>query len=87
MAAKPNPARGSGDGPVGPGRRSRPDGMPGAGGVHAGGSCQALCRSLVSQKGPQGETADISQSVLYTSMMGLLLVADNEVRILRFTFI
>uniref|UniRef100_A0A3Q2CQP0 ubiquitinyl hydrolase 1 n=1 Tax=Cyprinodon variegatus TaxID=28743 RepID=A0A3Q2CQP0_CYPVA len=41
-------------------------------------SCEALCRTLVSQKGLQKETADISQSVLYTSLMGLLLVADNE---------
>ncbi|KAK3547160.1 hypothetical protein QTP86_015625 [Hemibagrus guttatus] len=37
-------------------------------------SCQALCRSLVSQN----ENIDISQSVLYTSLMGLLLVADKE---------
>ncbi|XP_034167937.2 ubiquitin carboxyl-terminal hydrolase 21 isoform X2 [Pangasianodon hypophthalmus] len=37
-------------------------------------SCQALCRSLVSQN----ENLDISQSVLYTSLMGLLLVADKE---------
>lgn len=59
--------------------------MPGASGVNAEGSCEALCRTLVSQKGLQGETADISQSVLYTSLMGLLLVADNEVRILNFT--
>uniref|UniRef100_H2LXH4 Ubiquitin carboxyl-terminal hydrolase n=1 Tax=Oryzias latipes TaxID=8090 RepID=H2LXH4_ORYLA len=42
------------------------------------GSCEALCRTLVSQKGLQRETADISQSVLYTSLMGLLLVTDNE---------
>lgn len=42
------------------------------------GSCQALCRTLVSQKAVQRETADISQSVLYTSLMGLLLVADKE---------
>uniref|UniRef100_A0A3Q3ESL4 ubiquitinyl hydrolase 1 n=1 Tax=Labrus bergylta TaxID=56723 RepID=A0A3Q3ESL4_9LABR len=41
-------------------------------------SCKALCRTLVSQNGLQRETADISQSVLYTSLMGLLLVADNE---------
>lgn len=53
--------------------------MPGASGVNAEGSCEALRRTLVSQKGLQGETADISQSVLYTSLMGLLLVADNEV--------
>lgn len=49
--------------------------MPGASGVNVEGSCEALCRTLVSQK----ETSDISQSVLYTSLMGLLLVADNEV--------
>uniref|UniRef100_A0A3P9DQF5 ubiquitinyl hydrolase 1 n=1 Tax=Maylandia zebra TaxID=106582 RepID=A0A3P9DQF5_9CICH len=42
------------------------------------GSCEALCRTLVSQNGLQRETTDISQSVLYTSLMGLLLVADNE---------
>uniref|UniRef100_A0A3Q3BBU0 ubiquitinyl hydrolase 1 n=1 Tax=Kryptolebias marmoratus TaxID=37003 RepID=A0A3Q3BBU0_KRYMA len=42
------------------------------------GSCEALCRTLVSQNGLQRETADISQSVLYTSLMGLLLVTDNE---------
>lgn len=41
-------------------------------------SCQALCRLLVSQN----ENIDISQSVLYTSLMGLLLVADKEVRCL-----
>lgn len=55
--------------------------MPGAGDVNMEGSCQALCRTLVSQNGLQRETADISQSVLYTSLMGLLLVADKEVRI------
>uniref|UniRef100_A0A3Q3JR03 ubiquitinyl hydrolase 1 n=1 Tax=Monopterus albus TaxID=43700 RepID=A0A3Q3JR03_MONAL len=42
------------------------------------GSCEALCRTLVSHDSLQRETADISQSVLYTSLMGLLLVADNE---------
>ncbi|XP_029689979.1 ubiquitin carboxyl-terminal hydrolase 21 [Takifugu rubripes] len=52
--------------------------MPGASGVNGEGSCEALCRTLVSQKGLQRETTDISQSVLYTSLMGLLLVADNE---------
>ncbi|XP_070825089.1 ubiquitin carboxyl-terminal hydrolase 21 [Chaetodon trifascialis] len=52
--------------------------MPGASGVNVEGSCEALCRTLVSQKGLQRETADISQSVLYTSLMGLLLVTDNE---------
>lgn len=54
--------------------------MPGASGVNTEGSCEALCRTLVSQKGLQRETADISHSVLYTSLMGLLLVTDNEVR-------
>lgn len=53
--------------------------MPGASSVNVEGSCEALCRTLVSQNGVQRETADISQSVLYTSLMGLLLVADNEV--------
>lgn len=53
--------------------------MPGASGVNVEGSCEALCRTLVSQNSLQRETADISQSVLYTSLMGLLLVADNEV--------
>lgn len=53
--------------------------MPGASGVNMEGSCEALCRTLVSQNGLQRETTDISQSVLYTSLMGLLLVADNEV--------
>ncbi|KAM3618056.1 uncharacterized protein V6R79_014556 [Siganus canaliculatus] len=52
--------------------------MPGASGVNVEGSCEALCRTLVTQKGLQRETADISQSVLYTSLMGLLLVTDNE---------
>uniref|UniRef100_A0A3B4WC34 ubiquitinyl hydrolase 1 n=1 Tax=Seriola lalandi dorsalis TaxID=1841481 RepID=A0A3B4WC34_SERLL len=52
--------------------------MPGASGVNVEGSCEALCRTLVSQNGLQRETADISQSVLYTSLMGLLLVTDNE---------
>lgn len=55
--------------------------MPGSSGVNVEGSCEALCRTLVSQKGLQRETADISQSVLYTSLMGLLLVTDNEVTI------
>ncbi|XP_016373528.1 ubiquitin carboxyl-terminal hydrolase 21-like isoform X2 [Sinocyclocheilus rhinocerous] len=41
-------------------------------------SCQALCRTLVTQNGLQPENVDISQSVLYTSIMGLLLVTDNE---------
>uniref|UniRef100_A0A3Q2XBF5 Ubiquitin carboxyl-terminal hydrolase n=1 Tax=Hippocampus comes TaxID=109280 RepID=A0A3Q2XBF5_HIPCM len=52
--------------------------MPGADGANQEGSCKSLCRNLVSQNGLQRETADISQSVLYTSLMGLLLVADNE---------
>lgn len=54
--------------------------MPGASSVTMEGSCEALCRTLVSQNGHQRETADISQSVLYTSLMGLLLVTDNQVR-------
>ncbi|XP_059396656.1 ubiquitin carboxyl-terminal hydrolase 21-like isoform X3 [Carassius carassius] len=41
-------------------------------------SCQALCRTLVTQNGLQPENVDISQSVLYTSIMGLLLVTDKE---------
>ena len=53
--------------------------MPGASGVNVENSCEALCRNLVSQNGLQRETADISQSVLYTSLMGLLLVTDDEV--------
>jgi ubiquitin carboxyl-terminal hydrolase 2/21 len=53
--------------------------MPGASGGNVEGSCQALCQTLISQNGLQRETADISQSVLYTSLMGLLLVTDNEV--------
>ncbi|KAK0142257.1 Ubiquitin carboxyl-terminal hydrolase 21 [Merluccius polli] len=52
--------------------------MPGATGVNGEGSCQALCQTLISQNGLQRETADISQSVLYTSLMGLLLVTDKE---------
>ncbi|XP_051913210.1 ubiquitin carboxyl-terminal hydrolase 21 isoform X2 [Hippocampus zosterae] len=56
--------------------------MPGADGTNQEGSCKALCRNLVSQNGLQRETADISQSVLYTSLMGLLLVADNEKELL-----
>ncbi|KAF3696943.1 Ubiquitin carboxyl-terminal hydrolase 21 [Channa argus] len=52
--------------------------MPRASSVNVEGSCEALCRTLVSQNGLQRETADISQSVLYTSLMGLLLVTDNE---------
>ncbi|XP_053704356.1 ubiquitin carboxyl-terminal hydrolase 21 [Synchiropus splendidus] len=52
--------------------------MPGAESAGVEGSCQALCRTLVSQKGLQKESADISRSVLYTSLMGLLLVADNQ---------
>ncbi|MEQ2250950.1 hypothetical protein ILYODFUR_006133 [Ilyodon furcidens] len=52
--------------------------MLGSSGVNVEGSCESLCRTLVSQNGLQRETADISQSVLYTSLMGLLLVADNE---------
>ncbi|KAM9828773.1 ubiquitin carboxyl-terminal hydrolase 21 isoform X2 [Syngnathus typhle] len=56
--------------------------MPGADAASQEGSCKALCRNLVSQNGLQRETADISQSVLYTSLMGLLLVADNEKELL-----
>ncbi|CAL9703107.1 unnamed protein product [Knipowitschia caucasica] len=52
--------------------------MPGANGVNVEPTCEALCRTLVSQKGIRQESADISQSVLYTSLMGLLLVADTE---------
>ncbi|PWA28682.1 hypothetical protein CCH79_00014814 [Gambusia affinis] len=52
--------------------------MPGSSGVNVEGSCGALCRTLVSQNGLQRDTADISQSVLYTSLMGLLLVADEK---------
>ncbi|XP_072305947.1 ubiquitin carboxyl-terminal hydrolase 21 isoform X2 [Eucyclogobius newberryi] len=52
--------------------------MPGSSGVNVEPSCEALCRTLVSQNGLRQETADISQSVLYTSLMGLLLVADTE---------
>ena len=53
--------------------------MPGASGVNVEDSREALCRTLVSQNGLQSETIDISQSVLYTSLMGLLLVTDNKV--------
>ncbi|KAM6976466.1 ubiquitin carboxyl-terminal hydrolase 21 [Aplochiton taeniatus] len=52
--------------------------MPGTTRATMEGSCQALCRTLVSQNGIQRETTDISKSVLYTSLMGLLLVADKE---------
>ncbi|XP_018581251.1 ubiquitin carboxyl-terminal hydrolase 21 [Scleropages formosus] len=51
--------------------------MPGAGDITMENSCRALCRSLVTHSGVQDE-ADISKSVLYTSLMGLLLVADKE---------
>ncbi|XP_076133390.1 ubiquitin carboxyl-terminal hydrolase 21 [Alosa pseudoharengus] len=44
-------------------------------------SCEALCRSLVAHNGIQAESADISHSVLYTSLMGLLLVADKKAEI------
>ncbi|KAJ8411994.1 hypothetical protein AAFF_G00142610 [Aldrovandia affinis] len=47
-------------------------------GTGAEDSCRALCRSLVSNDGLQQERVDISRSVLYTSLMGLLLVADKE---------
>jgi len=55
-------------------------GMPRAESTAMDNSCQALCRTLVSQKGLHPENVDISQSVLYTSIMGLLLVTDKEVR-------
>lgn len=54
--------------------------MPRAESTAMDNSCQALCRNLVTQNGLQPENVDISQSVLYTSIMGLLLVTDNEVR-------
>ncbi|XP_065142757.1 ubiquitin carboxyl-terminal hydrolase 21 [Paramisgurnus dabryanus] len=41
-------------------------------------TCQAMYRTLVTQNGLQAEHVDISQSVLYTSIMGLLLVTDKE---------
>ncbi|KAJ8259166.1 hypothetical protein COCON_G00181780 [Conger conger] len=41
-------------------------------------SCQTLCRTLVTNNGLQQESVDISKSVLYTSLMGLLLVANKE---------
>ncbi|XP_030626137.1 ubiquitin carboxyl-terminal hydrolase 21 [Chanos chanos] len=52
--------------------------MPRAASSAMDNSCQALCRSLVTHNGLQPESVDISQSVLYTSLMGLLLVADKE---------
>ncbi|XP_026097467.1 ubiquitin carboxyl-terminal hydrolase 21 isoform X2 [Carassius auratus] len=52
--------------------------MPRAESTAMDNSCQALCRNLVTQNGLQPENVDISQSVLYTSIMGLLLVTDNE---------
>ncbi|XP_036386600.1 ubiquitin carboxyl-terminal hydrolase 21 [Megalops cyprinoides] len=52
--------------------------MPGAGATTVENSCQALCRSLVSHNGLQQDSVDISKSVLYTSLMGLLLVTDKE---------
>ncbi|KAL4622609.1 ubiquitin carboxyl-terminal hydrolase 21-like [Arapaima gigas] len=51
--------------------------MPGVGDLTMENSCQALCRSLITHSGLQ-EEVDISKSVLYTSLMGLLLVADRE---------
>lgn len=60
--------------------------MPGASGVNVEGSCEALCRTLVSQNSLQRETTDISQSVLYTSLMGLLLVADEVCSINNINF-
>ncbi|KAI4901517.1 hypothetical protein NFI96_033434, partial [Prochilodus magdalenae] len=52
--------------------------MPRAASDHMDHSCRALCRSLLNQNGLQPEGTDISRSVLYTSLMGLLLVADRE---------
>ncbi|XP_066529105.1 ubiquitin carboxyl-terminal hydrolase 21 [Hoplias malabaricus] len=52
--------------------------MPRAASTHMDNPCQALYRSLLNQNGVQPEGTDISQSVLYTSLMGLLLVADKE---------
>nr|XP_024000702.1 ubiquitin carboxyl-terminal hydrolase 21-like [Salvelinus alpinus] len=52
--------------------------MPAETRVTVDGTCQALCKTLVSQNGIQRDTADISKSVLYTSLMGLLLVVDKE---------
>lgn len=54
--------------------------MPRAESTAMDNSCQALCRNLVTQNGLQPENVDISKSVLYTSIMGLLLVTDNEVK-------
>lgn len=54
--------------------------MPRAESTAMDNSCQALCRTLVTQNGLQPENVDISQSVLYTSIMGLLLVTDKEVK-------
>ncbi|XP_028850078.1 ubiquitin carboxyl-terminal hydrolase 21 [Denticeps clupeoides] len=52
--------------------------MSGAASTTAENSCEALRRSLMAHNGLQSENVDISQSVLYTSLMGLLLVADKE---------
>ncbi|XP_066566090.1 ubiquitin carboxyl-terminal hydrolase 21 isoform X2 [Amia ocellicauda] len=52
--------------------------MPGAAATTMEDSCQALCRSLVTHNTLQQEGTDISQSVLYTSLMGLLLVTEKE---------
>lgn len=52
--------------------------MPDGGATTLEISCQALCRTLVTNNGLQQESVDISKSVLYTSLMGLLLVADKE---------
>ncbi|XP_051947736.1 LOW QUALITY PROTEIN: ubiquitin carboxyl-terminal hydrolase 21 [Xyrauchen texanus] len=52
--------------------------MPGAEFTAMDNSCQALCHTLVMQNGLQPENTDISQSVLYTSIMGLLLVTDEK---------
>ncbi|XP_064162535.1 ubiquitin carboxyl-terminal hydrolase 21 isoform X2 [Anguilla rostrata] len=55
-----------------------PKEMPDGGATTVEISCQALCRTLVTSNGIQQEDVDISKSVLYTSLMGLLLVADKE---------
>uniref|UniRef100_A0A673LJR4 ubiquitinyl hydrolase 1 n=1 Tax=Sinocyclocheilus rhinocerous TaxID=307959 RepID=A0A673LJR4_9TELE len=55
--------------------------MPRAESTAMDNSCQALCRTLVTQNGLQPENVDISQSVLYTSIMGLLLVTDNKLKL------
>ncbi|KAG7279858.1 hypothetical protein CRUP_016185 [Coryphaenoides rupestris] len=46
--------------------------MPGATGVTAEGSCQALCKTLISQNGLQRETTDISQSCFLNAIVQCL---------------